>query len=228
MPALGCLPVPRPRRQSRVKEDHHLDTTPTGGRHAHVDHPPLQRRDAGTSTPPTTTRTSTPTAAAGCGPARAEPHLPDERTAVVVAVGRGGGAAPLHAARCLRPSDRAAADPSLAASRPRGRTPGPADARPRPADAPAPRWLRHGPSAADRRGTPSAPPRQPRPTRRPVACPDNGRMPSTRTDPGGELAVRPGPGVPQGLVLPAADLVERFSRVVGPWRSGGQHDRQPR
>ena len=44
-------------------------------------------------------------------------------------------------------------------------------------------------------------------------------MPSTRTDPGGDLLVRPGPGIPQGLVLPAADLVERFSRSSGP---GGQ------
>jgi ribosome-associated protein len=37
--------------------------------------------------------------------------------------------------------------------------------------------------------------------------------------PEGSSLVRPGPGVPQGLVLPAADLVERFSRSSGP---GGQ------
>ena len=34
-----------------------------------------------------------------------------------------------------------------------------------------------------------------------------------------ELAVPPGPGLPQGLVIPAGDLVERFSRSPGP---GGQ------
>ena len=34
-----------------------------------------------------------------------------------------------------------------------------------------------------------------------------------------ELVVPPGPGLPQGLVIPAADLVERFSRSPGP---GGQ------
>jgi ribosome-associated protein len=44
-------------------------------------------------------------------------------------------------------------------------------------------------------------------------------MPSSRTDPGGDLVVRPGPGIPQGLVVPSADLVERFSRSSGP---GGQ------
>jgi ribosome-associated protein len=44
-------------------------------------------------------------------------------------------------------------------------------------------------------------------------------MPSSRTDPGGDLVLRPGPGIPEGLVLPAADLVERFSRSSGP---GGQ------
>ncbi len=34
-----------------------------------------------------------------------------------------------------------------------------------------------------------------------------------------ELHVRPGPGVPDGLTIPAGDLVERFSRSSGP---GGQ------
>lgn len=34
-----------------------------------------------------------------------------------------------------------------------------------------------------------------------------------------DLYVRPGPGVPQGLVVPAAELTERFSRSPGP---GGQ------
>ena len=34
-----------------------------------------------------------------------------------------------------------------------------------------------------------------------------------------DLAVRPGPGVPEGLTVPAGDLVERFSRSSGP---GGQ------
>ncbi len=38
-------------------------------------------------------------------------------------------------------------------------------------------------------------------------------------EPGGDLVVVPGPGVPRGLVLPAAELVERFSRSAGP---GGQ------
>jgi ribosome-associated protein len=37
--------------------------------------------------------------------------------------------------------------------------------------------------------------------------------------PGEDLAVPPGPGLPQGVVLPAAELVERFSRSPGP---GGQ------
>ena len=37
--------------------------------------------------------------------------------------------------------------------------------------------------------------------------------------PGEDLAVPPGPGLPQGLVLPAVELVERFSRSAGP---GGQ------
>ena len=39
------------------------------------------------------------------------------------------------------------------------------------------------------------------------------------TTPGRDLAVRPGPGLPSGLVIPAAELVERFSRSSGP---GGQ------
>jgi ribosome-associated protein len=39
------------------------------------------------------------------------------------------------------------------------------------------------------------------------------------TTPGRDLAVSPGPGVPAGLVIPAAELVERFSRSSGP---GGQ------
>jgi ribosome-associated protein len=34
-----------------------------------------------------------------------------------------------------------------------------------------------------------------------------------------DLVVPPGPGLPDGLVVPAADLVERFSRSPGP---GGQ------
>lgn len=37
--------------------------------------------------------------------------------------------------------------------------------------------------------------------------------------PGGPVVVRPGPGVPQGLRIPAAELEERFSRSPGP---GGQ------
>lgn len=37
--------------------------------------------------------------------------------------------------------------------------------------------------------------------------------------PGEDLVVPPGPGLPRGLVLPAAELVERFSRSPGP---GGQ------
>ena len=36
---------------------------------------------------------------------------------------------------------------------------------------------------------------------------------------GGDLTVPPGPGLPQGLVIPASELVERFSRSSGP---GGQ------
>ena len=38
-------------------------------------------------------------------------------------------------------------------------------------------------------------------------------------DPGHGLRLRPGPGLPQGLVVPEGDLVERFSRSSGP---GGQ------
>ncbi|MGG5260203.1 alternative ribosome rescue aminoacyl-tRNA hydrolase ArfB [Phycicoccus avicenniae] len=34
-----------------------------------------------------------------------------------------------------------------------------------------------------------------------------------------DLVIPPGPGVPQGITIPAADLVERFSRSSGP---GGQ------
>jgi ribosome-associated protein len=37
--------------------------------------------------------------------------------------------------------------------------------------------------------------------------------------PGDDLRVPPGPGLPEGLTVPAADLVERFSRSSGP---GGQ------
>lgn len=37
--------------------------------------------------------------------------------------------------------------------------------------------------------------------------------------PGGDLAVAAGPGLPSGLVIPAVELVERFSRSSGP---GGQ------
>ena len=37
--------------------------------------------------------------------------------------------------------------------------------------------------------------------------------------PGSNLVVRPGPGLPGGLVLDASELVERFSRASGP---GGQ------
>ncbi|MGY2873959.1 ribosome-associated protein [Marmoricola sp. URHA0025 HA25] len=38
-------------------------------------------------------------------------------------------------------------------------------------------------------------------------------------EPGGDLRVRPGPGVPGGLVIPGNELVEQFSRSSGP---GGQ------
>jgi ribosome-associated protein len=34
-----------------------------------------------------------------------------------------------------------------------------------------------------------------------------------------DLVVPPGPGVPQGLTIPAGEIVERFSRSQGP---GGQ------
>ncbi|MGI8948721.1 MAG: alternative ribosome rescue aminoacyl-tRNA hydrolase ArfB [Ornithinimicrobium sp.] len=37
--------------------------------------------------------------------------------------------------------------------------------------------------------------------------------------PGGDLRVPPGPGLPHGLVVPAAELRERFTRASGP---GGQ------
>lgn len=39
------------------------------------------------------------------------------------------------------------------------------------------------------------------------------------SQPGGDLPIPAGPGVPRGLVIPAADLTERFSRSPGP---GGQ------
>ena len=39
------------------------------------------------------------------------------------------------------------------------------------------------------------------------------------TRPGGDLRLDSGPGLPDGLTIPAADLVERFSRSPGP---GGQ------
>ena len=39
------------------------------------------------------------------------------------------------------------------------------------------------------------------------------------SQPGEDLRVRPGPGLPYGLVVPAAELAERFSRSSGP---GGQ------
>jgi ribosome-associated protein len=39
------------------------------------------------------------------------------------------------------------------------------------------------------------------------------------SEPGGDLHVRPGPGLPRGLVVPASELVEQFSRSSGP---GGQ------
>ena len=41
----------------------------------------------------------------------------------------------------------------------------------------------------------------------------------TDPEPGRDLVVRSGPGLPRGLVVPAADLVERFSKSTGP---GGQ------
>jgi ribosome-associated protein len=39
------------------------------------------------------------------------------------------------------------------------------------------------------------------------------------TTPGRDLTISPGPGLPSGLVIPAAELEERFSRSSGP---GGQ------
>jgi ribosome-associated protein len=39
------------------------------------------------------------------------------------------------------------------------------------------------------------------------------------SEPGSDLHVRPGPGLPRGLVVPASELVEQFSRSSGP---GGQ------
>jgi ribosome-associated protein len=39
------------------------------------------------------------------------------------------------------------------------------------------------------------------------------------SEPGSDLTVRPGPGLPGGLVIPANELVEQFSRSGGP---GGQ------
>lgn len=39
------------------------------------------------------------------------------------------------------------------------------------------------------------------------------------SEPGSDLRVRPGPGLPGGLVIPANELVEQFSRSSGP---GGQ------
>lgn len=39
------------------------------------------------------------------------------------------------------------------------------------------------------------------------------------TEPGRDLVVRPGPGIPGGLIIPATELEERFSRSSGP---GGQ------
>lgn len=44
-------------------------------------------------------------------------------------------------------------------------------------------------------------------------------MPLTGQAPTGDLYIRPGRGVPGGLVIPAAELTERFSRSSGP---GGQ------
>ena len=39
------------------------------------------------------------------------------------------------------------------------------------------------------------------------------------SEPGSDLRIRPGPGLPGGLVIPAAELLEQFSRSSGP---GGQ------
>ncbi len=44
-------------------------------------------------------------------------------------------------------------------------------------------------------------------------------MSGAELDPGRDLVLRPGPGIPDGLVVPAAELVEQFSRSSGP---GGQ------
>ncbi len=43
--------------------------------------------------------------------------------------------------------------------------------------------------------------------------------PSARVRPGSDLVVPPGPGLREGLVIPAGELLERFSRASGP---GGQ------
>lgn len=43
--------------------------------------------------------------------------------------------------------------------------------------------------------------------------------PAPSTTPGGDLLIAPGPGMPQGLRIPAVELQERFSRSAGP---GGQ------
>jgi ribosome-associated protein len=50
---------------------------------------------------------------------------------------------------------------------------------------------------------------------------DNHRMPPAVTDVGsqGDLFLAPGRGIPDGLTIPASELVERFSRSSGP---GGQ------
>lgn len=44
-------------------------------------------------------------------------------------------------------------------------------------------------------------------------------MPDAGPRPGTDLLVPPGPGIPQGLLIPATELLERFSRSSGP---GGQ------
>ncbi|HYO19034.1 MAG TPA: hypothetical protein VES02_10275, partial [Dermatophilaceae bacterium] len=44
-------------------------------------------------------------------------------------------------------------------------------------------------------------------------------MATNSYEPGGELVLAPGPGFRSGFVVPAAELVERFSRSSGP---GGQ------
>jgi ribosome-associated protein len=43
--------------------------------------------------------------------------------------------------------------------------------------------------------------------------------PAPGTDPGRDLVLRSGPGLPEGLVVPAGEIVEQFSRSSGP---GGQ------